>query len=169
MNPHQPGTEPAPPLPSYFALWSKYEEVTMHFNDLIIRLRFQALAGVAGISALVGVLGRDMAPALRSKAVGGIFLLLLFFWIAIWLLDRLYYDKLLTGAVSALLKIERESEQGGMPKQIDLSTIIEKSFVGDPLEIRRAPAFTDGRNWFYVLVLLTLLAGSLMHFFNFNL
>jgi hypothetical protein len=30
-------------------LWEKYEEITMHFNDLIIRLRTQALAGVAAV------------------------------------------------------------------------------------------------------------------------
>ena len=39
-------------------LWEKYEEITMHFNDLIIRLRTQALAGVAALSALVGIFAK---------------------------------------------------------------------------------------------------------------
>ena len=154
------------PTPSFFELWKKYEDVTMHFNDLIIRLRFQALAGVAGISALVGVFGRQGTDAaFGSKMLGGIFLLLLLFWIAIWLLDRLYYDKLLTGAVAALLKLERESATAETA-HIELSTIIEKSFMGDPVEIRRPCFFKDGRNWFYLIVTLTLLLGSLLHFLN---
>jgi hypothetical protein len=33
-------------------LWEKYEDITMHFNDLIIKLRTQALAGVAALSTL---------------------------------------------------------------------------------------------------------------------
>jgi hypothetical protein len=36
-------------------LWEKYEDIAMHFNDLLIRLRTQSLAGVAALSALVGI------------------------------------------------------------------------------------------------------------------
>jgi hypothetical protein len=39
-------------------LWAKYEDITMHFNDLLIRLRTQALAGVAALSTLVGIFTR---------------------------------------------------------------------------------------------------------------
>jgi len=35
-------------------LWEKYEDIAMHFNDLIIKLRTQALAGVVALSTLVG-------------------------------------------------------------------------------------------------------------------
>src|SRR5664280_1831888 len=34
-------------------VWEKYEDIAMHFNDLLIRLRTQALAAVAAISTLV--------------------------------------------------------------------------------------------------------------------
>jgi len=68
-----------------FRLWSKYEDVAMHFNDLILRLRFQALAGVAGLATLVGVFGRAVENAtVRSAVVSGVFALLAFFWVAIW-------------------------------------------------------------------------------------
>src|SRR5687767_6050244 len=93
------GTKPAAPGYSFenvFKLWSKYEDVTMHFNDLILRLRFQALAGVAGLATLVGVFGRDITdPTVRSAVISGVFSLLALFWVAIWALDRFYYDKLL--------------------------------------------------------------------------
>jgi hypothetical protein len=29
-----------------FKLWSKYEDIAMHFNELLIKLRVQALGGV---------------------------------------------------------------------------------------------------------------------------
>jgi hypothetical protein len=45
-------------------LWEKYEDIAMHFNDLLIRLRTQSLAGVAALSALVGIFSKDgPAPA----------------------------------------------------------------------------------------------------------
>ncbi len=42
-------------------LWGKYEDTAMHFNDLLIKLRIQALAGVAAISTLIGILTRTDA------------------------------------------------------------------------------------------------------------
>jgi hypothetical protein len=36
-------------------LWAKYEDIAMHFNDLLIRLRTQALAAVAALITLVGI------------------------------------------------------------------------------------------------------------------
>jgi hypothetical protein len=44
---------------SVFELWEKYEQIAMHFNDLLIKLRTQALAGVAAISAIVGVFAKS--------------------------------------------------------------------------------------------------------------
>ena len=36
-----------------FEVWVKYEEITMHFNDLLIKLRTQALAAVAALATIV--------------------------------------------------------------------------------------------------------------------
>ena len=52
-----------------FKLWSKYEDVTMHFNDLILKLRFQALAGVAGLSAVAGLFGREISEGINLGSV----------------------------------------------------------------------------------------------------
>ena len=57
-------------------LWEKYEEIAMHFNDLIIRLRTQALAGVAALSTLVGLFAKsDLGPFSYSWEIA-----ILFFW-----------------------------------------------------------------------------------------
>jgi hypothetical protein len=83
--------------PSLFALWKSYEGVAMHFNDLLIRLRTQALGGVAALATLAGVLVRgDLAPKLRCGVLAGAFLLLLLFWVAVWILDMRYYNRCLT-------------------------------------------------------------------------
>ena len=41
-----------------FELWSKYEEIAMHFNDLIVKIRTQALGAVAAITTIAGVLSK---------------------------------------------------------------------------------------------------------------
>ena len=57
-----------------YELWQKYEKVAMHFNDLIIRLRTQALAGVAALSALTGFFAKADFGALSLSLV----------WVAVW-------------------------------------------------------------------------------------
>lgn len=53
-------------------LWEKYEQIAMHFNDLIIRLRTQALAGVAALSTLVGLFAKsDLGPFSYSWEIAG--------------------------------------------------------------------------------------------------
>jgi hypothetical protein len=49
------GTQPKYTERSDFALWDRYENVAMHFNDLIIRLRTQALGALAGVVAISGL------------------------------------------------------------------------------------------------------------------
>lgn len=146
-----------------FKLWSKYEDVAMHFNDLILRLRFQALAGVAGLTTLVGVFGRDVDdPTVRSAVVSGVFALLAFFWVAIWALDRFYYDKLLCGAVHALLKLERLSAERPDHLKIDLSSDIERSFLR-AISLQHPGRRKDGRSWFYGIVFFALVLGAVSH------
>ena len=54
-SPVQPGDPSKYSESSEFVLWSKYEDVAMHFNDLIIKLRTQALAGLAGVITVSGL------------------------------------------------------------------------------------------------------------------
>lgn len=48
----QPSADNAKEGTDVFEVWTKYEDIAMHFNDLLIKLRTQALGGVAAISAL---------------------------------------------------------------------------------------------------------------------
>jgi len=105
-------------------LWEKYEEVAMHFNDLILRLRVQALAGITAVFALSGIAVNFAAgPATTEQwdVIFGTLLFLIAAWIAIAILDLCYYHTLLLGAVDALLEVEENSG-------INLSSRIEQRF-----------------------------------------
>lgn len=105
-------------------LWIKYEEITMHFNDLLIKLRTQALGGVATIVTAAGFLAsRQTATSTAEEweAVALVSVLLLVGWITVWLIDVCYYSRLLRGAVVALLDIEKKTKGA-----IDFSQTVEK-------------------------------------------
>lgn len=60
-------SEPAGDL---MALWTKYEDVAMHFNDLIMRWRLQAIGGLAGLLTLSGFVVGDAGTVLvRYRAM----------------------------------------------------------------------------------------------------
>jgi hypothetical protein len=107
-------------------LWGKYEDIAMHFNELLIRLRTQALGAVATIVTAAGFLVSRGSTSVAEEpwwAVLVVSLLLLIAWCTLWMIDLFYYCKLLRGAVNSLLKLERESD--GV---LDLSTNIEQLF-----------------------------------------
>ena len=109
---------------TYLALWKEYEGVAMHFNELLIRLRTQALGGVAAISAITGFLSAtketETVSALTSmRLLETVFLVLAVFWVALFCLDFFYYRVLLNGAVEAILDLEKETG-------INLSTKIDQ-------------------------------------------
>ncbi|ODS02929.1 hypothetical protein AUC71_12555 [Methyloceanibacter marginalis] len=106
-------------------VWKDYEQIAMHFNDLLMRLRTQALAGVAALSALIGILG-DGESATTWKTAAFVLAFLLLYWVAIWVIDFLYYNRLLVGAVRALLDVEALSKANSHVSEIDISTKIEK-------------------------------------------
>jgi len=135
-----------------FELWKEYEGVAMHFNDLIIKLRSQSLGGVAAIATLAAVVAKnDTTAELRWGLLVGAFAFLSVFWLAVWILDMRYYNRLLAGAVDALLTIESESSR--FVDRIDLSTKIEARVKSGKV------SGNANRNIFYGLVLLALLAG----------
>jgi hypothetical protein len=139
----------------------------MHFNDLLIRLRTQALGGVAALAALAAVMVRgDLAPLLRWGVLACAFMLLILFWVAVWILDMRYYNRLLHGAVKALLEIEELSRQNQPVPGLTLSTHIEETAeLGIGRSIQCRPCFSGGRLsvWcFYGSVCLGLFAGLLI-------
>lgn len=137
------------------ALWSRYEDIAMHFNDLLMRLRSQSLAGIAAAGTLVGLFTKTGIADLTNSwlAAALIFFALALVWVAIWCLDFLYYNRLLTGAVAAIIDIETQSK-GGKVTAIQMSTTIEAEFA-KPLNLSRF----GGVLWFYMIVLTVLLAS----------
>jgi hypothetical protein len=100
-----------------FKLWSKYEDTAMHFNDLLIRLRVQVLGGVT----LSGTLAATLLKEQNSDSLRYVFLLFLVGWIAVWVLDMGYYNRLLSGAVDGIIELEDKFPE------FQLSTKIKKS------------------------------------------
>jgi len=144
----------------------------MHFNDLLIRLRTQALAGVAALSAIAGIFGKSGAEVKASwEMATGIFVFLCLLWIAIWIIDFCYYNRLLTGAVSALLALEKLSETKSRVRHIDLSTKIEQAVEGKLSRqgIHRGLALGFGRWAFYIIVFIALLGGVAISFREYQL
>jgi len=133
----------------------------MHFNDLLMRLRSQSLTGVAALSTIVGVLAKgDVAAISVSWFVAAmIFVAMGLYWIAIWCLDFLYYNRLLRGAVAALRNIEAASQDPAKIFAIDMSTTIEEEFDQDltPETFRHF----RGVFLFYAIVLSAIIAGGL--------
>lgn len=147
-----------------YQLWEKYEDVAMHFNDLLIKLRVQALGGVAALSTLVGIFTKTDVGNVRGswEIATGVFGALCLFWIAIWVLDLLYYNRLLLGSVAALLELEEQSKGKNTVRHIKLSTIIAQA-VASTLPNPRPAAerfFLLRGVWiFYSVVMLSLLCG----------
>jgi len=121
-------------------LWAKHEGIAMHFNDLLMRLRSQSLAGIAAISTLVGVFTREGVADIHLDwlVATALFIAMAFSWIAIFALDYFYYNRLLLGAVEALKQLERKTTTAAMP--INMSTLIEDEFT-KPLWYRVWPRF----------------------------
>ena len=153
-----------------FELWSKYEEIAMHFNDLIVKIRTQALGAVAAITTIAGILskGNDIG-SYNWGLISSVFFFLIVFWLAIWILDFKYYNRLLHGAVDAIIKLEALSKSGVTHvKEIDLSTCIENAVADEGVQRSdaRHAKISFGRKWFYQLVLLALSFGFLYSVYN---
>lgn len=149
-----------------FRVWKEYEALAMHFNDLLMRLRSQSLAAVATFATAASVLlktdaiGTDFSWGTLATVFGSLFV----FWIAIWLLDFFYYNRLLLGAIDALEEIEKESKTASRVFQIELSTRIEKA-IKRPRKRRRR---SKGLWLFYGIVALLLFTAAGLSFWNFG-
>ena len=140
------------------ALWEKYEDIAMHFNDLLIQLRTRSLGAVAAVSAVVGIFANKDSTnlALDWVVAAFLFLALLIFWIALFLLDFFYYNKLLSGAVTALTELEALTLKKVPVPGINLSTLIEKEFT----QTQKHPSM-KGVLWFYGIVCAFLILSAL--------
>jgi hypothetical protein len=153
--------------------WCKYEDIAMHFNDLLMRLRTQALAGIAAISTLVGIFSKENILEVQSSwlVAGFIFVGMGAFWIAIGILDIFYYNRLLLGAVAALSNLEKGRDGPNGPDTLDMSTTIALAFVGtcsqrESANIHRSPS--PGIIWFYAIVFFVIGGGAYFSFWMHN-
>lgn len=154
--------------------WKEYEKVAMHFNDLIIKLRIQALGGVAALSTVAGVIAKVEHKVNFNWVILLIsFLFLSVLWIAIWVLDFGYYNKLLQGAVEEVLRIEKLSNQSDMLDKIDLSSQItnaEQTGNYKYLQLRKGCMKYFSPRWgFYILVFAGLTGITILSFVKFLL
>jgi hypothetical protein len=144
----------------YLKVWKHYEDIAMHFNDLIIRLRTQSIGGLAALATILGIYlhSQDGSQSFKCGLAVIAILFLILLWIAIWILDMCYYNRLLEGAVNAILELEKDREGYLRKKEINLSTNIENAFT------KRFPHEPKGcmkrclnsRNRFYLIVLCAL-------------
>jgi len=124
----------------------------MHFNDLIMRLRTQAVGGLAGVVAISGfAVNFTQKPGSDAPWIifFGTLVFFLIAWGALWILDRWYYDQLLIGAVDAILELENKTLQS--QHEINLSSKIRA----------KVPNHQKTVNAFYGLVALPLFLGVL--------
>lgn len=142
--------------PGLFKVWRSYEEIAMHFNDMLLRLRIQALAGVAALAVLASIFSNVRTFNFQGTwlIASAAFFGLMLIWIAIWLLDRNYYTRLLMGSVDALLALEKTSKDGKDCEYIDLSTRIDNC-----VRQKRKVKHPRGVFLFYLIVFVTLLLG----------
>lgn len=153
-------------LTSVFALWDKYESIAMHFNDLILKIRIQALGAVAAISTLTGVLNKvgNESQSFNWVISSGVFFFLMIFWVAIWIIDFTYYNRLLVGAVIALTELEKISKEKTHIQEIQLSTIVDEAVIGSNTKRDKTShsKLSKGRWWFYSLVFFALFVGFVL-------
>lgn len=104
-------------------LWFHYEEVAMHFNQLIIQYRLQLVGGAGVIGALASYLVQQkVSNRLKRYELHVVVSLVLFLVVsAAASLDIFYYNKLLQGAVDALMEYEKRHPDYYMSTKIEAS------------------------------------------------
>jgi hypothetical protein len=92
------------------------------------------------------------------------------FWLAIWVIDFSYYNRLLIGSVAAILALEEHSKTHKTISSIELSTLVENSVsTGIPFALTKKQKFrlTSGRWAFYTIVMIALFAGAVFSFYTY--
>ena len=93
-------------------IWKKTVDVQQHFNDIELRIRNYALTLFTATVAGIGLLEKDkiefsfwnfIVPASAILSLVGLLVLCAF-----WYMDRLWYHKLLVGAVKHAIDIEKK-------------------------------------------------------------
>jgi hypothetical protein len=112
-------------------LWFHYEEVAMHFNELIIQFRLQLLGGAGAVATVATYLIESKASP-PDKRLLRAFVATVFFLVvaAAAYLDIFYYNQLLEAAVDVIVDFEKKHPQ------IYMSTHIQ-DVVGNDTNVMR--------------------------------
>lgn len=149
-------------IPSQVEVWKKIVEVQQHFNDLELRIRNFTLVLTGAFIGLGGYTIKDggsvMLFGVRISVAGLVVCSSLLPLLAFYLMDRLWYHRLLFGAVSAGYPVEGRLRDLGL--KIDLVGEISRA---SPFQFfGRAVHSKHKMDGFYGILALGILALSLI-------
>ncbi len=110
--------------PDVVQLWFHYEEIAMHFNEMLMQYRLQLMGGAGVISVIAGYLVGEKVtdPIVKDQLKALISTGILILVTAAAYLDLYYYNELLRGAVAAILELEEQYPY------LNMSTAIKSQF-----------------------------------------
>ena len=139
----------------------------MHFNDLILRLRLQALGGVAAILTVSAVsFSGETGSSANYGFLAAAFFMVSLAWVAIFIIDLFYYNRLLRGAVIAIKEVEEISKNSEFVSEINLSDLVEKS-VRNEIAKDKDLASPWARTLFYFIIFIALISPGIFLFDKF--
>ena len=147
---------------SKYQVWLESEKIAVHFNEMLMQLRLRALAGISLLVTLAGLFSGETASEVNWGFLSWVLFILLFVWLAIFVIDKFYYQKLLSGAVEAIIEIENSTTDDEVP--LKLSTKIRNKVTNGKEGIDSMYAV----GWFYFIIgflLLCLLTFALYNTF----
>lgn len=139
-------------LPAQVEIWKKIVDVQQHFNDLELRIRNFALIVTGAFIGLGGYAIKDGGFAqvlgFRISVAGLVVSCSLLPLLAFYLMDRLWYHRLLDGAVKAATPVEARLRELGLT--VDLGAEISRA---SPLKVRgREVRSKHKMDWFYGII-----------------
>lgn len=146
--------------------WKVTIEVQMHFNELEMKVRSFAITVLAAFLAAVGfVLKEDLELRIFGKGLslsGMILLAAILCWGAFYLMDRLWYHRLLRGAVNQGISLENQAKT--IFPELNLGNEISKA---SPVKFRNKDYGSDKKiDIFYGLIGGVLLFAAAVAFLN---
>ncbi|MDQ4086919.1 MAG: hypothetical protein M3177_02725 [Pseudomonadota bacterium] len=147
-------------------VWKTTVDVQKHFNDLEMRVRSIAITVLA---AFLAAAGYTLKEGLRLHIFGQdvpltVFLLLAatICWLSFYLMDRLWYHRLLRGAVDHGLKVEQALE-----KHIPEIGLTRSIGDASPFFIKgKKVSSNEKMDWFYGSIVVLLLLGAAASLLN---
>ncbi|MFC7288497.1 hypothetical protein ACFQPC_10655 [Herminiimonas glaciei] len=133
-------------------IWKKIIDVQQHFNDLELRIRNFALIVTGAFIGLGGYAIKDggfiTILGTTISVAGLVVFCSILPWIAFYLMDRMWYHRLLNGAVKAAAPVELRLQELGI--EISLGTEISKS---SPVKVLGFTAHSRHKmDWFYGII-----------------